>query len=622
MAFVLALPAVAQQTAGFSVNSEVGCAPFTITVSEDVSETGSTYTIYDYDVGQPETTETSFTYTAPGSYTITQTTNNDNAISKVATKTITVLAPEQPGFTYSLCKGRKVVFRMIDAIYPSYNLDFGDGTASQVVVPGQEVEHLFGAAGTYNVTLQGMVNGNDAGEAANLSCGTATLSITPNQVLPAPVLDNVQVMDDVSAQVAYTISPNQDYQLQVSLNGSGTFNPVSQPTTSGEVLIEDLNTTQNYYCFRIAATDPCDGTSVFSNVVCTSNLVVTAENNQNRLEWNTAVGNVQSYEIIKNNSVLSSLGTPSPTNYVDVDVECKQEYCYQVRTNFASGYSLSNTICVIGESDDIPPTVINPSVNAEGTHIIINWPAPNTSAASYYIEESSSEGDFIFSGESSTNEYKIEEPLSSENYKCFRIFYTDDCGNTSEKSVEICPILLNVTENEDHHFELVWTPYSGWADGIGSYIVEKLDEEGNVFDSIVLPSSTNFYLDDFDYEDRQVIHYRVKAVSNNPQTWESISNKVTVEQPIKVFFPSAFTPNGDHINDEFIAKGKFIKESQMKIFNRWGELLHVTDDKARGWDGIYNNKPAPEGSYVYSYEARDYRGKTISLKGSFILIRK
>ena len=65
-------------------------------------------------------------------------------------------------------------------------------------------------------------------------------------------------------------------------------------------------------------------------------------------------------------------------------------------------------------------------------------------------------------------------------------------------------------------------------------------------------------------------------------------------------FPNAFTPNGDGRNDEFLglydcAFGSF----DMKIFNRWGELIFETNFPADGWDGTFNGVNCEMGTYIY-----------------------
>jgi len=67
------------------------------------------------------------------------------------------------------------------------------------------------------------------------------------------------------------------------------------------------------------------------------------------------------------------------------------------------------------------------------------------------------------------------------------------------------------------------------------------------------------------------------------------------------YLPNAFTPDGNGLNDEFkpVEKYDFVKNYQFSIFNRWGQLIFETSDFAHGWDGTYQGKPVPGGTYVY-----------------------
>jgi gliding motility-associated-like protein len=56
------------------------------------------------------------------------------------------------------------------------------------------------------------------------------------------------------------------------------------------------------------------------------------------------------------------------------------------------------------------------------------------------------------------------------------------------------------------------------------------------------------------------------------------------------------------------------------IFNRWGQQVFTTTEIAKGWDGIYNGTKQPSGTYVYTTEGVDYLGKTITKKGTIVMI--
>ncbi len=72
--------------------------------------------------------------------------------------------------------------------------------------------------------------------------------------------------------------------------------------------------------------------------------------------------------------------------------------------------------------------------------------------------------------------------------------------------------------------------------------------------------------------------------------------------------PNIFTPNGDGVNDYFMpAPYKFVQKVDMKIFNRWGNLIFQTDNPDIMWDGTIDGKPVPEGVYFYLCDVYEYR---------------
>ncbi|MEJ6980136.1 gliding motility-associated C-terminal domain-containing protein [Pedobacter sp. P351] len=69
------------------------------------------------------------------------------------------------------------------------------------------------------------------------------------------------------------------------------------------------------------------------------------------------------------------------------------------------------------------------------------------------------------------------------------------------------------------------------------------------------------------------------------------------------FIPNAFTPNGDGINDVFtiVVKNK-IAIKNLKIFNRWGQVIYQTSDIDDYWDGLKENINVPSGVYYWIIE--------------------
>lgn len=88
-----------------------------------------------------------------------------------------------------------------------------------------------------------------------------------------------------------------------------------------------------------------------------------------------------------------------------------------------------------------------------------------------------------------------------------------------------------------------------------------------------------------------------------------------------VFFPTAFSPNGDGNNDVYRAAGSSIKQFRLAIFNRWGEKVFESNNFLDGWDGYYKGVQQPMGVYVYISTVTLQNNKTRDYKGSITLIR-
>ncbi|MFM8484892.1 MAG: T9SS type B sorting domain-containing protein, partial [Bacteroidota bacterium] len=86
----------------------------------------------------------------------------------------------------------------------------------------------------------------------------------------------------------------------------------------------------------------------------------------------------------------------------------------------------------------------------------------------------------------------------------------------------------------------------------------------------------------------------------------TFSNIVCVDNCSDYNLPNAFTPNGDGFNDLFtpILPYRFIDRVDMKIFDRWGNLLWRSDgltagDENAGWDGTFRGEPMNPAVFVW-----------------------
>lgn len=85
--------------------------------------------------------------------------------------------------------------------------------------------------------------------------------------------------------------------------------------------------------------------------------------------------------------------------------------------------------------------------------------------------------------------------------------------------------------------------------------------------------------------------------------------------------PSAFTPNGDSNNDIFRFEANNITNYDLKIFNRWGEIVFSTNDINQGWDGSVNGHAQNIDTYKYLVKAETIHGYKFEKKGEFLLLK-
>ncbi len=118
-------------------------------------------------------------------------------------------------------------------------------------------------------------------------------------------------------------------------------------------------------------------------------------------------------------------------------------------------------------------------------------------------------------------------------------------------------------------------------------------------------------------------NYSVKMEKNGCINYDSV--RVYLKEP-DIWFPNAFTPNGDGLNDEFkpLVTDKPLS-FQMWIYSRNGTLLFYSQDFSKGWDGTFEGKPVPVSTYIWIINFKVYNKQGYltekTKRGSVTLIR-
>lgn len=117
-------------------------------------------------------------------------------------------------------------------------------------------------------------------------------------------------------------------------------------------------------------------------------------------------------------------------------------------------------------------------------------------------------------------------------------------------------------------------------------------------------------------------YHRVSLVlTSSHGCQDSIIYTLVTTEGVKI--PNVFTPNNDGVNDNFFVEtyGEF-DIGNMKIYNRWGELIWETTNPVEYWEGkSRDGKEYPTSTYFYIYKAKSSSGKEYESSGSVTLLR-
>jgi gliding motility-associated-like protein len=187
----------------------------------------------------------------------------------------------------------------------------------------------------------------------------------------------------------------------------------------------------------------------------------------------------------------------------------------------------------------------------------------------------------------------------------------DSCGDKSQSSPAAKTIYLKGDNfNFNEYAVLKYTPYETWRNGVLKYQVEYFNartgswERLNAIPGNILEAKTEALPDSSDLDiNSPRICYRIKAIEQNGNYQESISNVSCIPLYPVVFLPNAFSPNGDGKNDFYKPYCVGLSIYVFEIYNRWGELMYSDHPGSKGWDGTFKGKPAEAGTYLYRLSA-------------------
>ncbi len=102
------------------------------------------------------------------------------------------------------------------------------------------------------------------------------------------------------------------------------------------------------------------------------------------------------------------------------------------------------------------------------------------------------------------------------------------------------------------------------------------------------------------------------VVSNAYNCVDTVVRSLLVYPDLTVFVPSAFTPNGDHVNDTFYPVMRAVQAFKLEVFDRWGEKVFETSDINHTWDGNYHGEACKSDVYVWKLKIQSNQNNVSS----------
>lgn len=317
---------------------------------------------------------------------------------------------------------------------------------------------------------------------------------------------------------------------------------------------------------------------------------------------------------------IATFNNWSDTTYIDNNLNTEGvQYIYRVQLYYNNGIFL-------GKSQDASTVFLTAAPGDNKVRLTWNFNVPWTNSK-YTIYRSDSGGPFAYLDTTNINQYTDYTALNTFNY----CYYVESFGGYAQSGIVYpilnksqidcavpydneppCPVILSGEADCDTStIDFTWdfgVVTDCKTDDIDYFTVYFAESGNDPFDSIGF-----FRTNDHFYSLERGLYiggcYYITATDTNGNVTDS-SNSVCIEScPIYVL-PNLFSPDGNEINDYFTPIEqpgtelffRDIESVDMKIFNRWGDLVFETTEPEIRWNGKRNNdgQEVPDGVYFYT----------------------
>ena len=470
----------------------------------------------------------------------------------------------------------------VDYTFLPSTITFTAGQATQSVNIISIYDLLAEGTESLNVTI------TYSGDCGQNQTETITLWIVDQSPLTLNLLDQVVVdclnVDSLNL-IASPSGGNPDY-----------FHVWSTGATTSFITVNPLVTTTYY----VTVTDDCGYQSVYDSieVVIPINppLLLEVSNDTSVMCPNSPV---DLFSTITGGAGGYSWSWSNGNSQQDISIQTMETNQYDLTVTDMCGASVSESVLVI---------VVLPVITAQPYGATSICPG-DSAEIGVLVSNGTGVYDYNWSTGETTSEIIVKPTYSTIYY----ISITDSCSAHYE-------VLENVAVNVDRpiaEFTLgvdnivIKKPinFINQSEGATSYYWEFGNDE---FSTEVGPTTTY-------YNDGEVTVMLV--AENQAGCLDTVYHTYYIQPEMIFFVPNAFTPNGDGNNDYFFGDGVGVKDYEMRIFNRWGEMIYHSVGKRETWDGRVNGIIAPNGVYIWKMQLTGYDGTDYEKTGHVSLIR-
>jgi gliding motility-associated-like protein len=440
-------------------------------------------------------------------------------------------------------------------------------------------------AGTYTVTITDMNGCSD----------TAIVIITqPTQVIVTPNPVATICIGQTATLSATASGGNGPYTY--TWCGGVTGNPVSMSptlTTPCDVMATDVNgCTSTLQTFTITVNPPLSATATGTGDICPgANLQLNATGGGGdgvpySYSWSPAAG-------LSNPNIANPTASPSVTTIYTVTVT---DNCTTLPATATVTVTV-NPIPVPGiTSDNVAGCMVNP------IGFCVNFTDQSTIASGSVVGWAWTLGNNTTSSQQNPSNICYTTAGSYSVY----LTVTSDSGCVASTTV---PYVITVYPDPVADFTFGPQPativnpeicFTDSSIGAVSWAWDFGDPTDNTTSTLQNPCHV--------YSDTGNFCVQLAVVSVNGCV-DSVTWCLVIQPDFTIYVPNAFTPNFDGVNDLFFPKGIGIDDDnfRMMIFDRWGNLIYITEDPNDGWDGRVKKQGeiVQQDVYVWKIEVTD-----------------